>query len=136
MSEPVDLRLGVGALAGWVAVLWGLGRSAGVVAVAAGVLVLATGLLALPARRRPVLFIGAFAACCAAALLAPLAVRLHHARDGELSRLARAGAEVTAELRVRGDPRPLGSGGAAGSPRTAVDAELRALLVGGRWTRL
>jgi competence protein ComEC len=136
MSEPLDLRLGVGALAGWVAVLWGLGHSAGAVAVAAGVAVLGTAVLALPARRWPVLFIGAFAACCAAALLAPLAVRLHHAHDGELSRLARAGAEVTAELQVRGDPRPLSSGGAAGSPRTAVDAQLRALLVGGRWMRL
>jgi competence protein ComEC len=136
MSEPLDLRLGLGALAGWAAVLWGLGHSAGAVALAAGAAVLGTAVLALPARRRPVLFIGAFAACCAAALLAPLAVRLHQARDGELSRLARAGAAVTAELQVRGDPRPLSSGGAAGSPRTAVDAQLRALLIGGRWIRL
>ncbi|MDQ1739942.1 MAG: competence protein ComEC [Pseudonocardiales bacterium] len=134
MIEPVDLRLGIGALTGWAAVLWALGHSGGAVGVAAGVAVLATILLALSARRWAVLFIGAFAACCAAALLAPLAVRLHHARDGELSRLAQAGVEVTAELRVRGDPRPLGSGGAAGSPRTAVDAQLRALLIGGRWT--
>ncbi len=136
MSQPPDLRLGLGALAGWAAVLWGLGHSAGAVAVAAGVAVLGTAVLALAARRWPVLFIGAFAACCAAALLAPLAVRLHEARDGELSRLARAGAEVSAELQVRGDPRPLGSTGAAGSPRTAVDAQLRAVQINGRWTRL
>ena len=36
MTEPVDLRLGIGALAGWAAVLWGLGHSGGVVGVAAG----------------------------------------------------------------------------------------------------
>ena len=136
MTEPVDLRLGIGALAGWVAVLWGLGHSAGAVALAAGALALGTVLLALPARRWPALFIGAFATCCAAAVLAPLAVRLHQAHDGELSRLARAGVEVTAELQVRGDPRPLSARGAAGSPRTAVDAQLRALLLHGRWTRL
>ncbi|MEO7260955.1 MAG: ComEC/Rec2 family competence protein [Jatrophihabitantaceae bacterium] len=136
MSEPLDLRLGVGAVAGWVAVLWGLGHSGSAVGAAAGAAVLATVLLALPARRWPVLFIGAFATCCAAALLAPLAVRLHSAHDGELSRLARAGVEVTAELQVRSDPRPLGTAGAAGSPRTAVDARLRAIVIGGRLTRL
>jgi competence protein ComEC len=136
MSEPVDLRLGLGALAGWAAVLWGLGHSAAAVAWAVAGAVLAAALLALAARWQPVLLIGAFAACCSAALLAPLAVRLHSAHDGELAKLARAGVEVTAELVVRGDPRPLGSGGLTGSPRMAVDAQVRAIVVGGRLTKL
>ncbi|HEV2887820.1 MAG TPA: ComEC/Rec2 family competence protein [Jatrophihabitans sp.] len=136
MSQPVDLRLALGALAGWAAVLWGLGHSATAVALAVLAAVLVAAVLAFAARWQPVLFVGAFAACCSAALLAPLAVRLHAAHDGELSRLARAGVEVSAELQVRGDPRPLGSQGTAGSPRTAVDAQLRAVLIGGRWTRL
>lgn len=136
MSEPLDLRLGLGALAGWAAVLWALGHSAVAVALAVLVAVLAAALLALAARWQPVLLVGAFAACCVAALLAPLAVRLHAAHDGELARLARAGGEATVELVVRGDPRPLGSGGAAGSPRMAVDAEARAVLIEGRRVQL
>lgn len=136
MSEPLDLRLGLGALAGWAAVLWALGHSAVAVAGAVLVAVLAAALLAWAARWQPVLLVGAFAACCAAALLAPLAVRLHAAHDGELARLARAGGEATVELVVRGDPRPLGSGGAVGSPRMAVDAEARAVLIEGRRVQL
>ncbi|MDQ1722473.1 MAG: competence protein ComEC [Pseudonocardiales bacterium] len=136
MSEPIDLRLALGALAGWAAVLWGLGHSASAVALAVVAAVLAAAVLAFAARWRPVLFVGAFAGCCSAALLAPLAVRLHHAHDGELSRLARAGVEVTAELQVRGDPRPLSAKGTSGSPRMAVDAELRAVVIGGRLTKL
>ncbi|HEY0167773.1 MAG TPA: ComEC/Rec2 family competence protein [Jatrophihabitans sp.] len=132
MSEPIDLRLGLGALAGWAAVLWALGHGAGAVALAALAAALAAALLAFAARWRPVLLIGAFAACCSSALLAPLAARLHAAHDGELARLARAAVEVSAELEVRGDPRPLGSVGAAGSPRMAVDARLRAITVDGR----
>lgn len=136
MNEPLDLRLGLGALAGWAAVLWALGHSAVAVALAVLVALLAAALLAFAGRWQPVLLIGAFAACCSAALLAPLAVRLHLAHDGELAILARAGGEVSVELLVRGDPRPLGSGGAAGSPRMAVDAEVRAVTVEGRRTEL
>lgn len=136
MTDRPDLRLGVGVLAGWAAVLWGLGHSAVAVALAALAMVLTAALLAWTARWRPVLFAGAFAACCSAALLAPLAVRLHAAHDGPLSELARAGTEVSAELRVSGDPKLLGATGPAGAPRTAVDAELRRVLVAGRWTQV
>jgi competence protein ComEC len=136
MNEPLDLRLGLGALAGWAAVLWALGHSGVAVALAVLVALLAAALLAFAGRWQPVLLIGAFAACCSAALLAPLAVRLHLAHDGELATLARAGGEVSVELLVRGDPRPLGSGGAAGSPRMAVDAEVRAVTVEGRRAEL
>ena len=132
MTEPVDLRLAIGALAGWAALLWGLGQSAVAVAVAAAVAVLASAALAVAARLLPALYIAAFAGCCAAALLAPLAVWLHHAHDGELSRLARAGVAVTADLVVQGDPRPLAAHGTSGSPRSAVDAKLLAVVIGGR----
>ena len=98
MTEPLDLRLGLGALAGWAAVLWALAHSAAAVALAVLVAVSAAALLAFAARWQPVLWIGAFAACCSAVLLAPLAVRLHAAHDSELARLARAGVVVTAEL--------------------------------------
>lgn len=136
MSEPLDLRLGLGALAGWAAVLWALGHSAAAVALAVLSALLAAALLAFAGRWQPVLLVGAFAACCSAALLAPLAVRLHAAHDGELATLARAGGEATVELVVRGDPRPLGSRGTAGSPRMAVDAQVRAVIVEGRRTTL
>jgi len=132
MTGPVDLRLALGVLAGWAAVLWGLGANAATVAVTVAALLLGAAALAVAARWLPVLFVGAFAACCAAALLAPLAVRLHAAHDSELSRLARAGVEVTADLRVRNDPRPLAATGTSGSPRTAVDAELLAVVIAGR----
>lgn len=136
MNEPLDLRLASGALVGWSAVLWALGRSAGAVALAVLGAVLVAVALGVAGRRWPVLYTGAFAACCVAVLLAPLAVRLHAAHDGELAGLARAGLEVSAELRVNGDPRPLGGGGSAGSPTVAVDAQLRAVLRRGRWVGL
>jgi competence protein ComEC len=51
---------------------------------------------------------------------------------GELAELARAGVEVSAELTVRGDPRSLASHGTSASPRVAVDAQLRAVVLAGR----
>lgn len=132
--EPVDLRLAVGALAAWVAVIWGLGRSAGTAALAATAVVVLTVALLCLARHRPRLLVVAFAACCVALVLPPLAVRLHRAHDGELSRLARDGVQVTAELRVTGDPRPLASHGTSGSPRSVIDAKLVAVVVAGHRT--
>lgn len=136
MNEPVDLRLAIGALAGWAAVLWGLGQSAVHVALAVAVMVLVGAVLLAAARWWQVLHIAAFAACCSAVLLAPLAVRLHLAHDGGLPRLARAGTEVTAELTVQGDPRSLAAHGTSASPRVAVDAQLRSVMVAGRRTKL
>ena len=135
MSEPLDLRLATGVLAGWAAVLWGLQRGSAAVALAVLGTVITAVLLGIAARWWPVLFAGAFAACCVAVLLVPLAVRLHAAHDGELAGLARAGVEVSAELRVGGDPRPLG-GSSGSAPTVAVDAQLRAVLRGGRWVRV
>lgn len=129
--EPVDLRLAIGALAAWVAVIWGLGGGAVAVALAAAAAVVLTVVLLTLARRRPRVLVMAFAACCVALVLPPLAARLHWAHDGELSRLARDGVQVTAELRVTGDPRPLASHGTSGSPRSVIDAKLLAVVVAG-----
>jgi hypothetical protein len=66
MTEPVDLRLAIGALVGWAAVLWGLGQSAVHVGVATAATVLIATVLVIAARRWPVLLVAAFAACCMA----------------------------------------------------------------------
>ena len=73
MKPAPDLRLAVGTLAAWAALLWGLSRSAGVVALAALVALCGAGLLAVLGRRwyRP-----ALAAAAIALVLAPLAARL------------------------------------------------------------
>lgn len=128
MNGPLDLRLALGVLAGWLAVIWGLGRSAFTVAGAAAVLLVVLGLLVRYGRRLSGL---AFAVATAAVLLAPLAGRLYRAQDSQLARLAGAGVEVTAELRVTGDPRPLASHGTSAAPRSAIDAKLLRLLIAG-----
>ncbi|MGI8664529.1 MAG: ComEC/Rec2 family competence protein, partial [Jatrophihabitans sp.] len=127
-----DLRLAVGVLAAWAALLWGLARSATAVAVAATVLLLAVLLLAWWARRRPCLSGLAFATATMALVLAPLAARLHQAHDGQLAALARRGSAVTAELRITGDPRPLAARGTSAGPRSLIEADLLALVVAGQ----
>jgi competence protein ComEC len=131
---PLDLRLALPALAGWLAAIWGLGRSVEAVLVAAGLCWLLTAALGVAGRHyRGCL--PAAAACCAVALvLLPLAARLHRARDSPLARLAATRPAVTAELTVTGDPRPLAARGTSGAPRTAVDATMRSVLVAGRST--
>lgn len=146
--EAPDLRLASGAITAWAAVLWGLSRSAGLVAAAAVVLLIA-GLLivvlviAAPkvglfiAPRHLLVLVGqllAFAACCAAVVLAPLAARLHQARATEVATLAASRLDVTAELVVTADPRPLAARGPSGAARSAVDARLMAVRIAGRRT--
>nr|MDQ2957210.1 ComEC/Rec2 family competence protein [Actinomycetota bacterium] len=74
----------------------------------------------------------AFAAATVALVLAPLAARLHQARDSQLGALARGGLEVTADLRINGDPRPLASHGVSAAPRSAIDASVLAIVIAGR----
>ncbi len=129
-AEPlVDLRLAVPALAGWLAVLWGLGRGWPVVLVVSGLAALLSAGAAL--RRRYGL---ALCCCVIALLLLPLSLRLHTVRSSPLARLARSDVAVTAELVVTGDPRPLAAHGTAGAPRSAVDASIRAVTIAGRRT--
>jgi competence protein ComEC len=131
-----DIRLAVGALAGWAAVLWGLSQSALAVALLAGS-ALASGLIfGWAGRRYSGLFGLAFALCTVAVLLGPLAARLHQMHNSDLSKLARSRVEVTAELTVTSDPRPLAANGGGGSARTAVDARLTAVRIAGRRSEL
>lgn len=131
----IDLRLASAAVVGWAAVTWGLGRAAGTVGLAAGMLLL-TAVLVLTLARQPWSRAVAFLLATAALLLAPLAVRLHQARDGPLAELARQRTPITAELRVDSDPRPIAAHGTSGSPRSAVDASLVAVQLSGRRLRL
>ncbi|HVD89357.1 MAG TPA: ComEC/Rec2 family competence protein, partial [Jatrophihabitantaceae bacterium] len=67
------------------------------------------------------------AAFCVALVLLPLSARLARARDSPLAHLALSHANVTADLRVTSDPRPLTGGGpASAAPRVAIDADLTA----------
>lgn len=131
MDRPPDLRLALGVLAAWIALLWGLAASALTVAIITGALLLIVGVIAIGGHRRPKLSVLAFAAATMALVLAPLAARLHQARDGQLAALARSRVAVIAELQITSDPRLLASHGTSAAPRSAVDAKLLALDVAG-----
>ena len=134
LSGPLDLRLALGALGGWVASLWALTTSAVVVAVVSVVSLIA-GLVALVVGRQSRgSHAFAFVACCAALVLAPLAVRLHRAHDGDLARLAAERRQVTAEIVTTGDPRSVAARSTNGVERIAVEARLIAVSVAGRRT--
>lgn len=131
---PVDLRLALPAMAAWLAVLWGLGRSAGSVA-GAGLLAVTLAVLAGLAGHRNVRWFPVAAGCCAVAMvLLPLAAQLHRARDSPVARLAASRPALVAELTVTGDPRLLAARGVSGAPRSAVDARLRSVRIAGRTT--
>jgi competence protein ComEC len=133
-AGPVDLRLALPALAGWLAACWGLARSPGAVLTAAGVAALCGVLLMVAALKLRRWYGLAFACCVLVIVLLPLSARLHRARDSPLAKLARSNVNVTAELTVTGDPRPLASRGTSSAPRSAVDARLVAVLIAGRRT--
>ncbi|MCW2540691.1 MAG: internalization-related competence protein ComEC/Rec2 [Frankiales bacterium] len=119
--------------------IWGLGHSGPSVA-AAGLSLLLAGvvllfLLRLHRRLEP-LHALVFALLLAGVLLLPLAVRLHNAQSSPVATLAAARTEVSAELVVTADPRPLAAGGTGGAPRAAVKARLLAVTVSGQRHRL
>lgn len=128
----LDLRLALPALAAWLAVLWGLGRTAGQVLLAA-LCALALAVASALAGRGNRRWYASAAACCAVLMvLLPLAARLHRARDSPLARLAANRSAVVAQLTVSGDPRSLAARGTSGSPRVAVDARIRSVQLAGR----
>ncbi|HEY2984133.1 MAG TPA: DUF4131 domain-containing protein, partial [Jatrophihabitantaceae bacterium] len=129
----IDVRLAIGAVAGWLAVIVGLGEAPTRV-LAMGLLGAGAGVALLIAARHGPRFAAAaaLAAFCVALVLIPLAARSARARDSPLAALARERAAMTATLTVSGDPRPLAATGPAGAPRVAVDAALRSITVGGR----
>ena len=128
-----DLRLAIGAGVGWLCLTWVLGGSATRAWwIAAGLA--AAGSLGLVAGRRGIRFgpLLAVAGFCGLLLVAPLAGRLTAARASALTQLARANTAVTAELTVTADPRLLAAKGAAGAPRSAMDAQLNSADVAGK----
>ena len=129
----MDLRLGVGAVAAWLAVSLTLGRSPVVtflIAVGSVLVGLGAWMAARHGGNGTALTVAAF---CVALVLLPLSARLARARDGPLAQLALSHANVTADLRVTSDPRPLTAGGpASAAPRVAVDADLTSARIAGR----
>jgi competence protein ComEC len=137
VERSVDLRLAVGAVAAWLAVIACLGRSPMQVLVlglaAAG---LGAALLMLSRQELAGVAAAALAAFCVALVLLPLAARLARARDSPLAVLARERAAVTVVVTVTADPRVLAAQGPAGSPRVAVDATASSVVIGGRSQRV
>ncbi len=88
--------------------------------------------LAVKRRGRAVGAVVALAAFCAVLVLAPLAARLAISHGSLLAQLARERVDVTADVTLTGDPRPLAAKGLAGSPRAIVDAHVNGVMVAGR----
>jgi ComEC/Rec2-related protein len=129
---PLDLRLAIGAAAGWLATYCCLSGSADT-ALIAGLASAGAGLLILVAGRT--LRSGAALALllfCVALVLLPLAGRIAQARASPLAALARAHASVTATLTITADPVVLAAKGVAGAPRVAVETSADSVLVHGR----
>ena len=128
----VDLRLAMGAVAAWLAVIVGL-RCSPSWAVCLAALAAGAGVVLLVLARRGVVAAAAAAlvAFCIALVMFPLAARLARARDSPVAELARQRVAITAELTVTSDPRPLAATGPAGAGRVAVDAKLRSVLAHG-----
>ncbi|GAB2458080.1 ComEC/Rec2 family competence protein [Jatrophihabitans fulvus] len=127
--EPLDVRLAVGAGAGWLAVLGLVDADSGrpallvvVVAVVVAAMAFAVSYRAASPRCRVLARSCALAGCCVALVGLPLAARLTHAAESPLHALAVRHAAVTLELTVDGDPRLLAAKGPAGAARVAVDA--------------
>jgi competence protein ComEC len=132
-AAAYDLRLAAGALAAWVMAALALSGSAtravGLALIAAAIGAIA---LAISRRGRAVASVIALAAFCVVLVLAPLAARLATTHGSPLSQLARERVDVTADVTLTGDPRPLAAKGVAGSPRTIVDAHVNGVTVAGR----
>ncbi|MFN2518616.1 MAG: ComEC/Rec2 family competence protein [Jatrophihabitantaceae bacterium] len=129
-SGDIDLRLGLGALAAWLATL--VERShAPCSALVAACIAGAIGVLALAAahRGRRGAAAAALVGFCVALVLFPLAGRMAHNRASPLVQLAEHRTAVTVVLTVGADPRPLAAKGVAGSPRVAVETSAESVRV-------
>jgi competence protein ComEC len=136
-EREVDLRLAVGAVAGWAAVLIVLlsGATALVATITAAGCVLAslTGLL-VSARCRAEwarrLRVAALVVGCVTVVLLPLAGALRQVQDGPIAALASRRATVVVDAVVAGDPRRLRSTIAAAASRVSLDVSVRAVRSG------
>ena len=131
-QEPIDLRLALGAVAGWLAVFFGLRWATGSV-LALGVLAAAgaCALLLATRRWRPAAAVALLLFCVAFELL-PLAGRLAHARASPLLALAREHASAVVMLTTRSDPVPLAAKGVGGTARVLIECAADALVIDGR----
>jgi competence protein ComEC len=130
-DEPVDLRLALGAAAGWIAVYFALdAATGGVLAVGVGAALGAALLLSLTGRWQPAAALALLLFCMALELL-PLAGRLAHARASPLLALAREHASVVVTLTTRADPAPLAASGVGGTPRVLVESCAESVLIPG-----
>lgn len=134
-DRVVDLRLAIGAVTAWLAVIVGLRWSPRAVAVM-GVSAAVAGLVLLSRRGISAAAAFALAAFCVALVSLPLAARLARARDSPLAALGREQVAVTAVVIVTSDPRPLAATSPAGTARVAVDAKIVSLAVAGRAERV
>jgi competence protein ComEC len=128
--EPVDLRLALGAAAGWLAVCFGLSRAtASVFAIGVGGAIGGAALLLVAARWLPAAALALLLFCVAFELL-PLAGRLAHARASPLYALAREHASSEVTLVTRSDPVPLAATGVGGALRVLIDSSAEAVRNG------
>jgi competence protein ComEC len=136
-SADLDLRLAIGAVAAWLAVLVALRHAPRAVLVAA-LIALGVGVVALATAHRGVRATSAAAlvAFCTALALFPLAGRLAHYRASPILQLAEQRSAVTLRLTVTADPRLLAARGPAGSPRVAVETSADSVMLAGRRVRL
>jgi competence protein ComEC len=111
---------------GWLAVLWGLGRTTTTLLVlcVVAVLVAGAGLL----MRHRFALAGSLGALVVVLLLVPLAGRQAHWRSAPLTQLAAQRAHVTLEVSTSGDPVSLSARGPDGRPRVAVPAKARRVV--------
>ena len=132
MQEPVDLRLALGAVAGWLAVFFGLRWATGSVVALGGFASIAGIALLLAARSwRPAAALALLLFCVAFELL-PLAGRLAHARASPLLALAHEHASAVVMLTTRSDPVPLAAKGVGGTARVLIECTADTLLLDGR----
>ncbi|HET6876935.1 MAG TPA: ComEC/Rec2 family competence protein [Jatrophihabitans sp.] len=140
MTGPaeLDLRLAIGAACAWVAVVLCGTSSPAAALTAAGVAVAAAATaLALALSRRwpraaPAVALALFVV---GLVLLPLAGRIARARASPLYELAAEHVEVSAELTITADPRPLSATGVAGVPRVAIETSPDLVRVGARQAR-
>ena len=124
-TEPVDVRLALGALGGWLAVFGALRWPVGaVITLGVGAALGGAVLLAAARRWRPAGALALLLFCVAFELL-PLSGRLVHARASPLLALAREHTSTVVTLTTRSDPIPLAATGAGGGPRVLIEATRR-----------
>jgi competence protein ComEC len=131
-SEPADLRLAVGALAAWLAVVACLHATPAAVLIFALASAAVGGALLYAARRWRASAALALMLFCVSLVLLPLAGRLAEGRASPLLALAQSRASVIMTGTVQSDPVPLAATGVAGSPRVIVETTADGVAVSGR----